>query len=153
MIREVTERELRFGHMLYKQRSVKEKDAFMLLPISMQKSVQSNYPVAFTEYDYAYFPDFLLSKEKVIIEIDGFKWHRKRVEQDRIRDDIFTDNGFVVVRIPASKVDNPFDFWFTLFCGFAKIERKDSRESISEYIDDLNVMVEQLALTWRDAML
>lgn len=146
MIREVTDRELRFGRMLYERRSDCEKEAFRLLPTSMQNNVVSNYPVAFTEHDYAYFPDFLFPKEKMIIEIDGLQ-HLRQVEHDIIRDEIFENNGYVVVRIPAQMVNNPFDFWFILFCEFAKIERKDNRASLSGYVDDLNAMVEQLALT------
>ena len=118
MIRQATDRELRFGRMLYERRSDYEKEAFRLLPTSMQNNVVSNYPVAFTEHDYAYFPDFLFPKEKMIIEIDGLQ-HLRQVEHDIIRDEIFEDNGYVVVRIPAQMVNNPFDFWFILFCEFA----------------------------------
>ena len=149
MIREVTDRELRFGRMLYERRSDYEKEAFRLMPVSMQKNVVSNYPVAFTEHDYAYFPDFLFAKEKLVIEIDGIQ-HLRQVEHDTIRDEIFEDNGYVVVRIPAQMVNNPFEFWFNLFCEFAKIERKDNRASLSGYVNDLNAMVEQLALTMCD---
>ena len=61
--------------------------------------------------------------------------------------EIFEENGFVVVRIPAHTVHNPFEFWFIIFCEFAKIERKGYRASLSSYIDDLNATVEQFALT------
>lgn len=151
MIRPVTDGELRFGHKLYMRRSCKERDAFNLLPFSMQKNVLSNYPVAFTEHEYAYYPDFLFSKEKIIIEIDGYTWHHNAVERDRRRDDIFRNNGFLVIRVPASLVDNPFDFWFILFCEFAKLERRGDRSSLEKYINDLNMMVERLALTFNVA--
>ena len=149
MIREVTDRELRFGRMLYERRSNQEKEAFRLLPPSMKKNVVSNYPVAFAEHDYAYFPDFLFAKEKLVIEIDGLQ-HLRQVEHDRLRDEIFKDNGYVVVRIQAQAVQNPFEFWFHIFCEFAKVERKENRASLSCYIDDLNAMVEQFALTMCD---
>ena len=87
MIREVTDRELRFGRMLYERRSNQEKEAFRLLPPSMKKNVVSNYPVAFAEHDYAYFPDFLFAKEKLVIEIDGLQ-HLRQVEHDRLRDEL-----------------------------------------------------------------
>lgn len=146
MIRPVTDRELRFGRMLYERRSKMEKEAFQLLPTSMQKNVASNYPVAFTEHEFAYYPDFLFPREKLIIEIDGLQ-HLRTVKHDRLRDEIFEENGFVVVRIPAHTVHNPFEFWFIIFCEFAKIERKGYRASLSSYIDDLNATVEQFALT------
>lgn len=152
MIREVTDRELRFGRMLYERRSDYEKEAFRLLPTSMQNNVVSNYPVAFTEHDYAYFPDFLFAKEKLVIEIDGLQ-HLRQVERDRLRDEIFKDNGYVVVRIPAQTVQNPFEFWFNIFCEFAKVERKKNRASLSSYIDDLNAMYEQFALTMCDSQM
>jgi very-short-patch-repair endonuclease len=152
MIRQVTDRELRFGRMLYERRSEMEKKAFQLLPISMQKNVVSNYPVAFIEHASAYYPDFLLWKEKMIIEIDGQK-HLDQVEHDSTRDEIFENNGFAVIRIPARIVNNPFDFWFMLFCGFAKIERTGYRASLSKYVNDLNSMVERLALTLKELLI
>lgn len=146
MMRQVTDQELRFGRMLYERRSKMEKKAFRLLPTSMKKNVISNYPVAFAEHDSAYYPDFLFPKEKMIIEIDG-RHHLDQVEHDSTRDEIFENNGFVVIRIPAWNVNNPFEFWFMLFCEFAKIERKDNRASLSGYVNDLNAMVERLELT------
>ena len=152
MIRQVTDRELRFGRMLYERRSEMEKKAFQLLPISMQKNVVSNYPVAFIEHASAYYPDFLLWKEKMIIEIDGQK-HLDQVEHDSTRDIIFEENGFVVIRIPAQIVNTPLDFWFMLFCEFAKVERKDNRTSLSGYVNEIDAMVERLALTLKELLI
>ena len=152
MIRQITDQELRFGRMLYERRSEMEKKAFQLLPISMQKNVVSNYPVAFAEHDSAYYPDFLLWKEKMIIEIDGKK-HLDQVEHDSTRDIIFEENGFVVIRIPAQIVNTPLDFWFMLFCEFAKVERKDNRTSLSGYVNEIDAMVERLALTLKELLI
>lgn len=152
MIRQITDQELRFGRMLYERRSEMEKKAFQLLPISMQKNVVSNYPVAFIEHASAYYPDFLLWKEKMIIEVDGKK-HLDQVEHDSTRDIIFEENGFVVIRIPAQIVNTPLDFWFILFCEFAKIERTGYRASISGYLNEINTMMDRLALTLKEVLI
>lgn len=52
-----------------------------------------------------YFPDFILD-EKLIIEIDGEKWHssKEQKEYDNIRDERLKSLGFKIIRIPAKNV-------------------------------------------------
>lgn len=43
--------------------------------------------------------DFVFPHQKLIIELDGTQ-HLKTVEQDKIRDKILVDRGWLVLRIP-----------------------------------------------------
>ena len=51
--------------------------------------------------------DFLVDKW-LVVEIDGAAWHSspEAVERDRIRDEFFVTDGFIVIRIPAKVVFN-----------------------------------------------
>lgn len=48
-----------------------------------------------------YFVDFCI--EKIIIEIDGERWHPLNNENDRIRDEILASNGYTIYRIRSKE--------------------------------------------------
>ena len=64
-----------------------------------------NVPVAFLRHR-AFYPDILLYKEKIIIEIDGWQ-HRYgiRKKKDNHRDAVFAAHGYVTIRIKNRDVN------------------------------------------------
>lgn len=51
--------------------------------------------------------DILLSKSKVVIEVDGYLYHRDKVNEDRSKNAAFEKNGYRVLRVrahPLSKI-------------------------------------------------
>jgi very-short-patch-repair endonuclease len=48
--------------------------------------------------------DFLASKERLVVEVDGDTYHEGRASADRRRDEWLRSQGFTVLRIAASLV-------------------------------------------------
>lgn len=140
-MRKICKRDWAICGKLYRNRSWVEKKAYWLFPECMKKRSNSNTPVPFE--DQTRFPDFLFREEKIIIEIDGKRHYEgDQPEEDRERDELFKNDGFIVIRIPASLVNTPLDYWFRLFCELAKIERTANRESLEEFINALDQKIE-----------
>lgn len=60
-----------YAHEQLSSRSKEENTAYWYFPEKMKAKVKRNYPIAFEGYDTAYYPDFVLLDEQIIIEIDG----------------------------------------------------------------------------------
>jgi very-short-patch-repair endonuclease len=54
-----------------------------------------------------YVPDALLPNHKVIIEVDGVRWHRRRVDHDRKRDRYLADQGYTVIHFTDIELTTP----------------------------------------------
>lgn len=52
--------------------------------------------------------DFVLPDKKIIIEVDGERWHsgKKKVKKDRFRDYMLKRDGWTTIRIKEKEVDN-----------------------------------------------
>lgn len=61
---------------------------------------------------YLFVADFCFPKEKIIIELDG-KEHRqkKNREKDKVRDSVFYNNGYDVLRINTPMTEYQKSFW------------------------------------------
>lgn len=69
--RTLTTQEMAYAHEQLSSRSKEENTAYWYFPEKMKAKVKRNYPIAFEGYDTAYYPDFVLLDEQIIIEIDG----------------------------------------------------------------------------------
>ena len=49
-----------------------------------------------TERGYK-FPDFIIPKKKLIIEVDGEFWHKNKEEKDKNRDKLFEKRGYKTI--------------------------------------------------------
>lgn len=142
--RDLTPREVKNAMWLGKTRSQSEKVAYRLLPKSMRKNVERNHPVAFVGTS-AYFPDLLLRKEKICIEIDG-RYHKNRYNEDRRRDEAFIKGGYIVIRIKNEDTRVNVAFWQRLLEGLEGYEV--DREEIRPFIDELRKMIDDEIRSW-----
>lgn len=55
-----------------------------------------------------YIADFALLDKKIIIEVDGKKWHsgKKKQKKDRFRDYMLKRDGWKTIRLPESEINN-----------------------------------------------
>ena len=55
-----------------------------------------------------YIADFALPDRKVIIEVDGERWHsgKKKIRKDRFRDYMLKRDGWTTIRIKEKGIDN-----------------------------------------------
>lgn len=60
-----------------------------------------------------YYPDFLV--EKMIIEVDGERWHN--AERDSKRDAVLREAGYTIVRYPAKQIIKDCKIVLTNFIG------------------------------------
>ena len=142
--RDLTPFEVRKAIRLEKTRTQCEMVAYRLLPKSMRKNVERNHPVAFVGTS-AYFPDLLLRKEKICIEIDG-RYHKNRYNEDRRRDEAFIKGGFIVIRIKNEDTRVKVAFWERLLEGLEGYEV--DREDIRPFIDELRKMIDEEISSW-----
>ena len=142
--RDLTPFEVRKAIRLEKTRTQYEMVAYRLLPKSLRKNVERNHPVAFVGTS-AYFPDLLLRKEKICIEIDG-RYHKKRYNEDRRRDEAFIKGGFIVIRIKNEDTRVKVAFWERLLEGLEGSEV--DREDIKPFIDELRKMIDEEISSW-----
>jgi very-short-patch-repair endonuclease len=49
--------------------------------------------------------DILFEKEKVVIEYDGWYWHKERVDKDTLKTQTLLDAGYKVIRVRAEPLD------------------------------------------------
>lgn len=142
--RDLTPFEVRKAIRLEKTRTQYEMVAYRLLPKSMRKNVERNHPVAFVGTS-AYFPDLLLRKEKICIEIDG-RYHKNRYNEDRRRDEAFIKGGYIVIRIKNEDTRVNVAFWQRLLEGLEGYEV--DREEIRPFIDELRKMIDDEIRSW-----
>ena len=130
---------------LGKIRTQSEKVAYRLLPKSMRKNVERNSAVAFADSNTLYFPDLLLRKERVCIEIDG-DYHKKRKEKDERRDNLFISHGFIVIRIKNQDTKVDVAFWQQLLDGLEK--DGGNRNDINSFTSELRQMINDEICSW-----
>lgn len=146
--RELTNLELRRANNQPRTRSIEERWAYWYLPRSMQKSILKNHAVAF-ESGKAYYPDLILFKEKIIIEIDGgYHNNEKQQVRDEKRDHTFFANDFSVIRIKNEDTCVNVAFWERLIEQLSKIEPVGSRATLPTYIDELQAMRDREIKYW-----
>lgn len=84
----------------------------------------------------AFYPDILLYKEKILIEIDG--WQHQygiRKKKDNHRDAVFAEHGYVTIRIKNRDVNCRFRE--KLVEGLSKIKPIEGRNDFKYYIEVL----------------
>lgn len=104
-----------------------EDKAYDYFPMSIKARIERNVPVAFANHT-AFYPDFLLTEEKVLIEIDEWRHdYQPRKDMDIHRDQIFRDYGFITIRIKEKELNGKVKFRMRLIEAFNNIEhqRKD----------------------------
>ncbi len=87
-----------------KSREIPDEDkAYNFLPKSVRDRVERNIPIAFANHK-AFYPDFLLPEEKVLIEIDDWRHnYSPRKDQDEHRDKVFEEYGYITIRIKVKQ--------------------------------------------------
>ena len=126
-------------------RTDSEVRAYCLLPKSMRCRTERNPPIAFSNSKEAYFPDLLLRKERICIEIDG-GYHKNRKEKDAERDQMFKSHGFIVIRIKNEDTEVDVAFWQRLLEGMEK-DAKD-RNDIRPFIAELQRIIDDEICSW-----
>ena len=143
--RDLTPREVKNAMWLGKTRSQSEKVTYRLLPKSMKEGLERNSVVAFADSNKLYFPDLLLRKERVCIEIDG-GYHEKRKKEDEDRDNLFISHGFIVIRIKNQDVKVDVAFWQQLLDGLEKDGA--NRRDIKPFTSELRQMINDEICSW-----
>ena len=80
------------------ERNIPSEDiAYKFFPQSIRNKVVRNIPAAFMNHA-AFYPDFLLWNEKILIEIDDWQHdYEPRMSMDMHRDKVFKENGYEIV--------------------------------------------------------
>lgn len=132
------------------KRTIEEDTAYSYLPSCIRGQVKRNVPVALGN-GKAYYPDFIMTKERIIIEIDG-GYHnlKKNQRRDKMRDETLMKEGFLTIRIKNEDTDVKTAFLERLVEGFSKIEPVGERESLPSYIGELNRMIAEEMQRWLD---
>lgn len=145
MYRELKPAEVKRALMQPEHRTKSEVRAYRLLPYSMRCRAERNPPIAFSDSKEAYFPDLLLRKERICIEIDG-KYHKYREKKDLERDEIFKFHGFIVVRILNEDTEVDVAFWERLLEGLEKFG--EHRSDIKSFIVELRQLINDEISSW-----
>ena len=124
-----------------------EEVAYMMLPEIMRKNLKKNSSVAFADFFQAYYPDFFLGEEMIIIEIDGeYHKHKWREGRDATKDEVFKKHGFTVIRIVNRDTLVNVAFWQLLIEGLERSE--EMRPEILAFIYRLRKMVKSQIHAW-----
>ena len=136
-----TPKELAFAERQFICRTKYEIKAYYLLPKSMRGAVERNPLIKIDGHNDLFFPDLLLRKDKIIIEIDG-KYHNsfKQKKRDHYRDDLFTKHGYSIIRIKNEDLYFPIVYWQRLLEGLEK--NNFSGPSYISYISELMNLIE-----------
>ncbi|QVJ79649.1 MULTISPECIES: DUF559 domain-containing protein [Prevotellaceae] len=126
-------------------RTKSERAAYKLLPDSMKARVERNPPIAFKDCKTAFFPDLFFREEKICVEIDG-EYHRRRLQKDMLRDEVFAKHGFVTIRINNCDTYINVSFWERLVEGMDKINNRTA--SVNAFIDELRKMIDDEIKHW-----
>ena len=113
-----TPKELAFAERQIFCRTKYEIKAYYLLPKSMRGAVERNPLIKFDGHNDVFFPDLLLRKDKIVIEIDG-KYHNSINQKihDHHRDDLFAQHGYSIIRIKNDDLYFPIVDWQRLLEG------------------------------------
>ncbi len=146
--RELTDEELKFAEKQILTRTRYEKAVYRMLPKSMKSFAEKNPPVAFPHKN-VYFPDFFFHEDRICIEIDG-KVHLKKVSEDNIKNNVFMEKGYSMIRIYNRHVCNCTVFWTKLLLSLRIINKKKNSARISRYMTELEEMIERECIGWTD---
>ena len=146
MYRDLTSKEQKQAAEQLKNRTRSEKMAYHLLPESMKENVERNPAVAFVGCN-AYYPDLLLRKAKICIEIDG-GYHCRRKWYDSKRDNVFKQHGFTTIRIMNRDVFVNVAFWQRLLEGLEKLQ--GDHPGIAQYVKELHQMIDTEIRSWTE---
>ncbi len=147
--RALTPQETEYAHEQLYLRTKEENMAYWYFPTTMKAGMKRNYPIAFEGCDTAYYPDFVLFDERIIIEIDGgYHNGKKQIERDEKKDQVFQNNDFAVIRIKNEDISVNVSFWERLIEGLSKIDSIGNRATVSSYIKELKSMRDKEIQLW-----
>jgi very-short-patch-repair endonuclease len=147
--RTLTPKEMAYAQEQLSSRSIEEDTAYWYFPEKMKAKVKRNFPIAFEGCNTAYYPDFVLFNERIIIEIDGgYHKGQKQIDRDEKKDKVFYDNGFAIIRIKNEDTCVNVSFWERLIEGLSKIAPNENRATIPLYIKELELMREREIRLW-----
>ena len=147
--RALTPQEMEYANEQLSSRTKEENTAYWYFPEKMKVRMKRNYPVAFEGYDTAYYPDFVLFDERIIIEIDGgYHNGQKQVVRDEKKDQVFDDNDFAIIRIKNEDTSVNVSFWERLIEGLSNIDLNGNRATIPMYIKELKSMRDREIQLW-----
>jgi len=144
--RELTSEELVRLSELKGKRTKSQKRAYKMLPECMRLIAEQDAPVAFVGHK-AFFPDILLRKQRICIEIDGGS-HYKRVRQDMHRDTVFHNHGFTTIRIHNLDTRVDVVFWQCLLYGLDKISSSETDEILCKMKRELESLITKEERKW-----
>lgn len=126
------------------KRTIAEKYAYLWLPESMKCNIEKAPPIAFADEKKAYFPDMFLRHERILIEIDGVTHSfEKRKKRDIERDAIFSEHGFITIRIRDDELNIYASYLRILRDELKKIDPVGARKSLEGYIADLSKKIDE----------
>ncbi len=147
--RALTSQEMEYAYEQLSSRTKEENTAYWFFPEKMKARMKRNYPVAFEGCDTAYYPDFVMFDERIIIEIDGGIHNgKRRFYLDEKKDQVFCDNDFAVIRIKNEDTSVNVSFWERLIDCLSKIDSNGKRSTISSYIKELKAMRDREIHLW-----
>lgn len=147
--RALTPQEMTYAQEQLSSRSIEEDTAYWYFPEKMKARMKRNYPIAFEGCSIAYYPDFVLFNERIIIEIDGgYHSGEKQTTRDEKKDQVFEDNGFAIIRIKNEDTSVNVSFWERLIEGLSKIDSNENRATVSSYIKELQSMHDKEISLW-----
>lgn len=133
----------------FPSRTTEENMAYWYFPACMRDNMKRNYPIAFMGEKTAYYPDFVLFKERIIIEIDGGYHNGKRqIERDEVKDQVFNRNDFEVIRIQNEDTNVNVAFWERLIEKMSEIKIDENRKTLPSFISELKTMREKEIRLW-----
>ena len=142
----LTPKELAFAERQIFCRTKFEIKAYYLLPKSMKGAVERNPLIKFDGHNDVFFPDLLLRKDKIVIEIDG-KYHNSinQKKHDNYRDDLFAQHGYSIIRIKNEDLYFPIVYWQRLLEGLQKNNFSDP-SYISELMNLIEIEKEEMLM-------
>lgn len=121
------------------ERNIPSEDiAYKFFPQSIRNKVVRNIPAAFMNHA-AFYPDFLLWNEKILIEIDDWQHdYEPRMSMDMHRDKVFKENGYETIRIKDKELKERNGFLRCLLNGLMTISISNNTANIEAMIKELS---------------
>ena len=133
----------------FPSRTIEENMAYWFFPECMRRNMKRNYPIAFEGARCAYFPDFVLLHERIIIEIDGgYHMSLKQKTCDDKKDTRFSNNEYAIIRIKNEDTNVNVSFWERLIENLSKIEPIGNRNTLPSFIKELKAMRDREVELW-----
>lgn len=136
--RSLSDEEIRRAKELQERNIPSENKAYEFFPKSIKAKVVRNIPVAFVNHN-AFYPDFLLCEEKILIEIDDWKHnYSPRKEMDKHRDKVFREHGYQTLRFKDKELKDKTKFLNNLYIQLNKVLLAKGRRNIKALIEELS---------------